>query len=108
MGPGCEEVRRIEGKDQDIIVGRWKDGRTGTVIAMRGPGSSGALVIRPKQVMQSEPGKGGGYSGLLGEIVKFFQTKVPPVSNAETVEIFAFMDAAQRSKAAGGQPMKLR
>ena len=37
---------------------------------------------------------------LLVEIVKFFQTKQPPVSNDETLEIFAFMDAAQRSKAA--------
>jgi hypothetical protein len=45
---------------------------------------------------------------LLKEVVKFFQTKTPPVSSQETVEIFAFMDAAQRSKAAGGRPMKLR
>jgi hypothetical protein len=26
----------------------------------------------------------------------------------ETLEIFAFMDAAQRSKAAGGKPIRLR
>ena len=42
------------------------------------------------------------------EIVKFFQTGKPPVSNAETLEIFAMMDAAQRSKEAGGKPMRLR
>ena len=40
--------------------------------------------------------------------MKFFQTGKPPVSNEETLEIYAFMDAAQRSKAAGGKPMKLR
>ena len=45
---------------------------------------------------------------LLVEIIKFFESKQPPVSNEETLEIFAFMDAAQRSKAAGGAPMKLR
>jgi hypothetical protein len=45
---------------------------------------------------------------LLREIVKFFQTGRVPVSNEETLEIFAFMDAAQRSKAAGGRPMPLR
>jgi len=41
------------------------------------------------------------------EIVKFFETRTPPVSSAETLEIFAFMEAAQRSKAAGGQLMAL-
>ena len=42
------------------------------------------------------------------EIIRFFQTGEPPVPNEETLELFAFMDAAQRSKAAGGAPMKLR
>ena len=45
---------------------------------------------------------------MLREIIKFFQTGKPPVPNEETLEIFAFMDAAQRSKEAGGKPMKLR
>jgi len=30
------------------------------------------------------------------------------VPNEETLEIFAFLDAAQRSKAAGGAPVKLK
>ena len=42
------------------------------------------------------------------EILKFFQTGKPPVSNQETLEIFAFMDAAQRSKEQGGKPVTLR
>ena len=45
---------------------------------------------------------------LLVEIIKFFETRKPPVSNEETLEMFAFMDAAQRSKASGGAPVKLR
>ena len=49
-----------------------------------------------------------GYRPMLVEIVKFFETKEPPVPNDETLEIFAFMDAAQRSKEAGGAPQKLR
>ena len=52
------------------------------------------------------------YNQLVGlftnEIVTFFETKKPPVPNEETLEIFAFLDAAQRSKAANGQPMKLQ
>lgn len=107
MGTGCEEVRRIAARDLDVIIGRWKDGRTGTVYAL-GTGGSGAIVFRPKEVVRSAPKSGGGYVPLVREIVKFFQTGTPPVSEAETLEIFAFMEAAQRSKAAGGQPMTLR
>jgi hypothetical protein len=40
--------------------------------------------------------------------VNFFHTGVPPVAPEETLEIMAFMDAAQRSKEAGGKPMRLR
>ena len=49
-----------------------------------------------------------GYRPLLVELVKFFQTGKPPVAAEETLEIMSFMDAAQRSKAAGGQSMRLR
>ena len=109
MGPGCEEVTRIFTPDADEIVGRWKGGRIGSVRALRPYGPEGAIVIRAnQQVVRSSAKPVEGYRPLLVEIVKFFQTKQPPVSNEETLEIFAFMDAAQRSKAAGGVPMKLR
>ena len=48
------------------------------------------------------------YRPLVVEIVRFFQTGQPPVSNAETLEIFAFLEAAQRSKEQGGKPAVLR
>jgi len=35
--------------------------------------------------------------------VKFFETGKVPVANSDTLEMFAFMDAAQRSKEAGGK-----
>jgi hypothetical protein len=110
MGTGCVEVTRISGRDVEILVGRWKDGRTGTVFALLpGPGgASGAVVYTPKQVLQTDPKMNGGETTLMKEIVKFFQTGKPPVPNEETLEIFSFMDAAQRSKAAGGAPMRLR
>jgi hypothetical protein len=49
-----------------------------------------------------------GYRPLVAEIVKFFETKQPPVRNAETLEVIEFMDAAQRSMTQGGKPVKLR
>ena len=47
------------------------------------------------------------YRGLLVEIVKFFQTGVPPVPPDETLEIMAFMEAAELSKARGGAPVSM-
>ena len=43
-----------------------------------------------------------GYAPLVVEIVKFFRTGKPPVSAEETLEIYAFMEAADESKRQGG------
>jgi predicted dehydrogenase len=108
MGPGCEVVTRVSGANLDTITCRWKDGRVGTVHAIRPYGSYGAVVLRAKDALTSPPKAASSYIPMLKEIVKFFETRQPPVPNEETLEIFAFMDAAQRSKEAGGQPMRLR
>jgi hypothetical protein len=112
MGTGCQEVTRMSGGEftsgTDVIVGRWKDGRIGTVRTLRPSGGYGVVVYRPKAVVQSPPDVAFSYALLVREIVAFFQSGKPPVANEETLEIFAFMDAAQRSKEAGGKPMRLR
>ncbi len=108
LGPGCESVTRISSDTADVIVGRWKDGRLGTVRAIRPYSDYGAVVYRAKEIVEAKPQSAGSYRPLVLEIVKFFQTGKPPVSNEETLEIFAFMDAAQRSKEQGGRPVALR
>ena len=112
MGPGCEEVTRISGGDfnqgSDVIVGRWKDGRIGTVRTLRPSGPYGVAAFRPKAVVQSPENVPFSYVPLVREIVQFFQTGKPPVANEITLELYSFMDAAQRSKAAGGRPTRLR
>jgi predicted dehydrogenase len=110
MGTGCESVTRIAGKDADVIVGRWKDGRIGTVTAVRPYSDYGAVAFRGRESVESHPKAAAAtdYRALVVEMVKFFQTGQPPVPNEETLEIFAFLDAAQRSKEAGGRPVGLR
>lgn len=108
MGPGCEEVTRTSGADGDVIVGRWRGGRLGSVRPLSSGGRYGAVVFRAEAILQSDPKAKDAYGELVREVVRFFQTGVSPVPHEETLEIFAFMDAAQRSKAAGGAPMKLR
>jgi len=49
----------------------------------------------------------GGYEPLVDEIIKFFKTGNVPVPPQETIEIFAFMSAADESKARGGAAVSL-
>jgi len=110
MGSGCESVQRTSTDDADVIVGRWKGGRIGTVRVVRPYSDYGAVVHRGRETVVSHPkaAAAADYQPLVAQIVKFFQTGVVPVPNEETLEIFAFMDAAQRSKEQGGKPVDLR
>ena len=48
------------------------------------------------------------YRNLVVEIVKFFQTGIAPVPSAESLEVLAFMEAADLSKRRNGAPVTLR
>lgn len=106
MGPGCETVQRAQTKDYELVVGVWNDGRIGTFRGLRaGKEDYGALVYGSKGIARS--GGYDGYGPLVEEIVKFFKTGNVPVPPAETLEILAFMTAADKSKAQNGARVKL-
>lgn len=106
MGTGCKSVVRTHTVGVDVVTGTWEDGRVGTFRGMRqGKSGYGALVFGSENIMPS--GGYGGYEPLLVEICKFFRTGQPPVSAAETIEIFAFMEAADESKRQGGATVTL-
>jgi hypothetical protein len=108
MGPGCEEVSRIHQEASDVITGRWADGRVGEIRAFRPGEDYGALVFKDKGIVVSPPDADDSYRPLVMEIVQFFNTKKPPVANAETLEIMKFMEAAARSMKSNGAPAKLQ
>ena len=62
-------------------------------------------VFGSKKIVES--GKFEGYEPLLVEIVKFFKTGKPPVAEATTLEILAFMEAADESKRQGGRSVTI-
>jgi hypothetical protein len=106
MGTGCREVSRVHTDGTDFVVGRWDDGRVGTFRGVRtGASGYGATVYGEKSIAQS--GGYDGYQPLVVEIVKFFKTGKPPVSAEETLEIYAFMEAADESKRQGGKPVTI-
>jgi predicted dehydrogenase len=106
MGTGCVAVSRVQTEGTDFVVGRWNDGRVGTFRGLRdGAAGYGATVFGSKGIVQS--GGYDGYQPMVVEIVKFFKTGKPPVSAQETLEIYAFMEAADESKRQGGAPVTL-
>ena len=107
MGPGCVSVAMTSTPDYDLAVGVWKDGRIGTVKGLRkGKQDYGALVYGENAVTYL-PVKDVSYVPLVRRIMDFFKTGKPPVAPEETLEIMAFMDAAERSRLSGGTPAQL-
>jgi predicted dehydrogenase len=138
MGTGCVSVTRTSTPDFELVVGVWRDGRIGTYRAMKkGAIKYSGIVFGDKGILRTgnygygvpmlwTPAKGEkssapkgehwiapkgeymGYKGVAIEIAKFFRTGTPPVTAAETIEIFAFLEAAHESKRQGGTPVKLQ
>ncbi len=103
MGPGCISVRRGSNSTGGIeVVGKWPDGRTGTFSEGKGysgmaHGTRGSMPV----------GSYDGYAPLVAEIMRFFKTGRAPVEPKETLEILAFMEAADESKRRGGAEVTL-
>lgn len=106
MGTGCVSVTRVHTEGTDMAVGVWDDGRIGSFRGVRdGARGYGSTVFGTKAIL---PGGGfGGYEPLIVEIIRFFKSGKAPVSADETLEIFAFMEAADESKRLGGVPVTL-
>jgi predicted dehydrogenase len=106
MGIGCESVTRFQTPDADVVVGKWKDGRLGTFRGTRrgkheyggtAYGTDGNLTLGPFD----------GYEALAIKIAEFFKSKMAPVDARETLEIYAFMEAADESKRNGGAAVRI-
>jgi hypothetical protein len=103
MGTGCLKVKRettAEGKIR--VTGFWQGNRFGVFEERKGYGG-----IARGEKGEMEVGKYDGYAPLLVEVVKFLQSGQSPVPAAETIELFAFMEAADESKRRGGEWVEL-
>ena len=102
---------RVGRPDADRRDRRWSSasgraaGSARSAACARSPTSTAAPSSAPRGSPRC--GDYGGYEPLVVEIVKFFKTGKPPVTAEETIEIFAFMEAADESKRQGGQPVSI-
>jgi predicted dehydrogenase len=107
MGTGCTTVTRAHTPETDLVTGVWNDGRIGTYRGVRsGKQTDGAIIFCQKKTLSLQ-NVSGGYGELLGEVTKYFRTGQVPVAAEETIEMFAFMEAADESKRQGGAPVTI-
>ena len=115
MGTGCERVTRTHSPGGDVVMCQWRDGRTGVVRTIReGSAPYGQVVFGAKGVVSVPPPAAAGavpqrssYYGLVSAVVEFFKTGTSPVPLDETLEIMAFMEAADLSKSRKGAPVAI-
>lgn len=105
MGTGCESVSRTDSPLTTVVVGKWNDGRIGSYRGIKKGYYYSFSAFGTKKVIQGA--KYEGYEPAVAAMCEFFKTGKPPVRREETIEIYAFMEAADASKKAGGKPVKL-
>lgn len=105
MGTGCESVSRTDSPLSTVVVGKWKDGRLGSYRGLKQGYYYSFSAFGTKKVIQSN--KYEGYEPAVTAMCEFFKTGKPPVPREESIEIYAFMEAADASKWAGGKPVAI-
>ena len=106
MGTGCTSVTRVHENDMDVVVGTWEGGRIGTFRGLRTAKTGyGGHVYGEKAITPIDTSYK--YDDLLLRITDFFETGKSPVPQQETIEIAAFIDAAQKSRKKKGKRISL-
>lgn len=106
LGAGCETVTRVATADTDVVTGIWSGGRVGTLRGLRNAATPHKVILFGTKAIAEQKGSGD-YAPLLREVMTFFQTGKSPVPARETLELFAFMEAADESKRQGGKPVQI-
>ncbi len=106
MGPGCISVNRMSSDSSDVVVGKWIDGRIGSFRGIQqGKQGYGGTAYTDKGIVQV--GTYQGYEVLLDQILHFFKTRISPIPEKETLEIFTFMEASNQSKREDGKAISM-
>lgn len=118
MGPQCERLTGVReggvtGSDEqgaEVVTALWSGGRIGTVHGIRsGHRAYGFVAFCERAVrhVAVESKDFSFYRDLLKQVIRFFETREPPVDPDETLRIMAFIEAARQSAQLGGSPVNL-
>lgn len=106
MGTGCHTVRRVKNETVDLVTGEWDNQRIGTFRGIRnGRSGFGGRAFGSDGIL--DLGEYSGYGPLMDHILDFFRTGKKPVSDEETIELYAFMEAADESVRRNGAAVSI-
>lgn len=108
MGVGCESVSRTSSTGTDVVVGKWKGGRFGVFRGNRDTVKDAYGLVIFGAHSDEISTKFDGYAPLVAQIAQFFDGGLAPVAADETIEMFAFMEAADESKRRNGAPVSIK
>ena len=106
LGPGCQSVVATADESTIVVTGTWSDGRIGTLHGIRQV-KAAYKVTKFGTKGIAEQKSGGDYSPMLREIISFFHSGKPPVAPQTTLELYAFMEAADESIRQGGKRISI-
>jgi predicted dehydrogenase len=104
MGRGCVSVTATTSEDHDFIVGKWNDGRIGTLRGNRlGNNTFGATLhtVSSTNYVNAYSHPKPGYASLLENLMSMLNSGKTPVDIEETLEIIRFIEAANQSRETG-------
>ena len=108
LGTGCRSVSARQTAGTEHVTGIWNDGRVGTLRGIRehgGRGGFGATVFGTTRIAHASIGSD--KQGLMIQVARFFKTGKSPVPPEVTLQVFAFLEAAELSKRQGGKSILL-
>lgn len=109
MGAGCKQVQCVERAEQDVVIGDWGDGRVGVLRGTRAGASQFGCVVHTDKAVKASMAQATPpyYYLMLQAVLPFFHSGQSPIPVADSYEIVAFLEAAERSRAQGGKPVAL-
>jgi len=108
MGPGCRSVSCTYEEGAEVVVGRWKDGRIGTMRGLRHPPHDyGFTAFCEKKIVAKNINTVYIYRELLKQIATMFRTRRVPFDPAEMVELVGFIESALTSAKKKGESVEI-
>ena len=101
MGPGAQTVRGIRDPRGAVLSVIYADGRRGIVELTEGCYRYGGVLRKDKEALMYQAGRSELYPHLISQIGAFFRGEYQGVPLAESYEIMAMLEAAEKSLASG-------
>ena len=111
LGHGCREVRAVKYDAGDVVTLAWPGGRVATARLMKQPHGRFGVTLHRKsgaQFVDASAAKRPAYASMLEAILRSLPQGKSDVPEDEMLDTIRIIDAANRSREAGGDAVKVQ